>query len=265
MPKVTRFCAPQTGDGIAHPKHRPGGLRHDATRRFFAMQFAAVLALAATMACAGHSSAAPLAEADFSNLARDCAPSISPAILRAVAKTESGLDPIALHDDTTGEKDNPTSEMQAQAEASRWMRHGDSVDIGLMQINSANFPALGLSAQTALDPCASLAAGATVLRAAYGGGNTPAEQQVALLLALSRYNTGSPFRGIMNGYARSVLVNVSTSTSQNSKRENKINQNIDPNAPPEWNVSDSGVYAEAHGAPWLIAFSSDTSSTSSAR
>ena len=45
-----------------------------------------------------------------------------------------------------------------------------------------------------------------------GDGNTSADAQVALLLALSRYNTGSPLRGIMNGYAHKVMANGSMST-----------------------------------------------------
>lgn len=55
-----------------------------------------------------------------------------------------------------------------------------------MQINSANFGWLGLTMMDALDPCRSIAAGAEVLT------------------AYSRYNTGSPTRGIKNGYAASV-------------------------------------------------------------
>jgi type IV secretion system protein VirB1 len=137
----------------------------------------------------------------FANMAARCAPAVPAKTLEAVARTESGLDPWALHDNTTGVSEVPASEDQAQSDAAAWISRGDSVDVGLMQINSANFGALGLSAGAALDPCASLAGGAAVLQAAYGGGTTTAEQQVALLMALSRYNTGSPLKGIMNGYA----------------------------------------------------------------
>ncbi len=219
----------------------------------------------AFIAVSSGAQASSVIPSNFAVLAGRCAPSVTVSILKAVASTESSLDPFALHDDTTGEKDDPVSQAQAQTEADQWLRRGDSVDIGLMQINSRNLFALNLTLEQALDPCASLSAGAAVLRAAYGSGHTPAEQQVALLMALSRYNTGSPFRGIMNGYAHSVLANMSAPLSSKDTRMNEINTNSDPNVPPEWNVSDSGVYAEAHGAPWLIAFSSETSSTSSAR
>lgn len=61
-----------------------------------------------------------------------------------------------------------------------------STDVGLMQINSKNFGWLGLTEADALDPCKSIKAGAEVLT------------------AYSRYNTGSPIRGITNGYAEAV-------------------------------------------------------------
>jgi type IV secretion system protein VirB1 len=155
-------------------------------------------------------------------LADKCAPSIAVSTLEAVAKTESNLNPWALHDNTTGVSESPIDGNSAFIDATAWISHGDSVDIGM-------------TVRSALDPCRSLAGGAAVLQAAYGGGQTTAEQQVALLMALSRYNTGSPLRGIMNGYARRVIANAD-----------------DPNAPPSWDVSAVGTYAQNHGAGWLI-------------
>jgi type IV secretion system protein VirB1 len=137
------------------------------------------------------------------------------------------------------------------------------VDIGLMQINSANLPALGISATDALDPCVSLAGGAAVLRAAYGGGDTDAQQQVALLLALSRYNTGTPFKGIMNGYARAVEQNTVPDASLSSPSALSTATNVssapavDPNAPPAWNLWATAAYARSHGSSWLVTSNSD--------
>ena len=203
--------------------------------------------LAALTACAfgiqaAPALAAPLSSADFDALAAKCASSVPVATLAAVARTESGVDPWVLHDNTTGASIRPNSLDDAQSDAGQLVGRGDSVDIGLMQINSANLPALGISATAALDPCISLAGGAAVLRAAYGGGDTDAQQQVALLLALSRYNTGTPFKGIMNGYARAVEQNAvpdaSLSSSSAISRTANISSApaIDPNAPPAWNL-----------------------------
>ncbi|MDE8347713.1 MAG: transglycosylase SLT domain-containing protein, partial [Acidocella sp.] len=131
-----------------------------------------------------------------------------------------------------------------------WMAAGHSVDLGLMQINSGNLPALRMNVNEALNPCASLAAGAAVLRAAYGGGPVKAGQQAALLMALSIYNTGSPLKGIMNGYARRVMRNVSAVPAA-APLVQAAPANA-PDMPPAWNVSATGDYTQAHGAPWLV-------------
>ncbi|MGE4482937.1 transglycosylase SLT domain-containing protein [Acidocella sp.] len=211
---------------------------------------------------------APISTANFDALAQSCAPSIALATLSAVAKVESGFDPWALHDNTTGQNQHVSSLEQAEVQASQWISHDDSVDIGMMQINSANLSALNLTAVQALDPCASLAAGAEILRAAYGGDNTPITQQVALLMALSRYNTGSPLRGIMNGYARKVMMsmtNVGGPVPQTLAMNSAVDAVSDPNTPPPWNVAAAGSYEEVHGAPWLISLPPTVQQESSVR
>ena len=206
---------------------------------------------------------APISSADFDALAAKCAASVPVATLAAVARTESGVNPWVLHDNTTGASIRPDSLYEAQADAGQLLGRGDSVDIGLMQINSANLPALGISATDALDPCVSLAGGAAVLRAAYGGGGTDAQQQVALLLALSRYNTGTPFKGIMNGYARAVEQNTVPDASLSSPSALSTATNVssapavDPNAPPAWNLWATAAYARSHGSSWLVTSNSD--------
>jgi type IV secretion system protein VirB1 len=207
--------------------------------------------------------AAPISAPAFASLAGRCAPAVPAKTLEAVARTESGLDPWALHDNTTGVSEVPASQDQAQADAAAWISRGDSVDVGLMQINSANFGALGLSAGAALDPCASLAGGAAVLQAAYGGGTTTAEQQVALLMALSRYNTGSPLKGIMNGYAHTVMVNAGTGPVPAPATGLSPTTPVltDPNAPPAWNIAATGAYAQTHGAPWIVSLAAPSGET----
>jgi type IV secretion system protein VirB1 len=185
-------------------------------------------------------------------------------LLGAVARTESNLDPWALHDNTTGVTAQPASLQAALSDAGAWIGRGDSVDVGLMQVNSANFSALGLTARSALAPCASLAGGAAVLRAAYAGGKTTADLQVALLMALSRYNTGSPLKGIMNGYAHSVMDIAGADglpAPAAPSRAVDIQVLTDPNAPPSWDISATGTYAEAHGAPWNVSLPSPSGIT----
>lgn len=226
--------------------------------RLFKHRYALLVAAGAAWAACGvpgTARAAPLSSVDFAALAARCAPLAPQEILAAVARTESNFDPWALHDNTTGATEQPASLQAALSDASAWIGRGDSVDVGLMQVNSANFSALGLTARSAVDPCASLAGGAAVLRAAYGGGKTSAEQQVALLMALSRYNTGSPFKGILNGYARRVIANADAGTAFAPSSPVQTTALAEPDAPPAWDIWATAAYTQAHGAPWLIPLS----------
>jgi type IV secretion system protein VirB1 len=125
--------------------------------------------------------------AAIAHLATACAPQVAPATLEAVAKTESGFDALAVHDNATGRTYQPASTDQAVGLARQLIAAGHSVDAGLLQINNHNFEWLGLTVATAFDPCRSIAAAAT------------------LLTAISRYNTGSPRAGFTNGYVDRVL------------------------------------------------------------
>ncbi len=138
-------------------------------------------------------------------LATACAPAVAPETIAAIARTESGFDPLSIGDNTTRRAYAPASRDDAVALASSLLQQGHSVDLGLMQINSANLPGLGLSIGDALDTCKSIAAGGRILAAAFaGGGATPDEAQAALRVALSRYNTGNGQDGFINGYVRKV-------------------------------------------------------------
>ena len=148
--------------------------------------------------------AQPLSLGQFARLARQCAPNVAVSTLAAIARTESGFAPLALHDNTNRIDGSPQGAAVATSIASRLIAAGHSVDIGLMQVDSANLPALGLTVASALDPCRSIAAGAAILAGDYAGGATHAEQQTALRVAISRYNTGDAERGFLNGYVHKV-------------------------------------------------------------
>lgn len=78
--------------------------------------------------------------------AHNCvSPSLAPVMV-GIAQHESGLDPTIIHRNPNG-----------------------TFDVGLAQVNSANFGWLGLTMETALDPCRNIAAGAAVLLARYNG------------------------------------------------------------------------------------------------
>jgi type IV secretion system protein VirB1 len=74
--------------------------------------------------------------------------------------------------------------------ARRLIAAGHSVDLGAWQINSRNLSLLGLRVADAFEPCKSVAAAAQLIE------------------LFSRYNTGSPSRGIANGYAAAVMAAI---------------------------------------------------------
>ena len=141
----------------------------------------------------------------FAQLAASCAPHVAVETLAAVARTESGFDALAIHDNATGRTFKPATREAAIALATELTvaeRH--SVDLGLMQINTLNLPWLGLTITDALDPCRNLAGADRVLVQGYVRPMVGDDEQEALHQALSRYNTGDPARGVANGYVRRV-------------------------------------------------------------
>jgi type IV secretion system protein VirB1 len=185
-------------------------------------------------------------------LAARCAPSVAFETLAAVMRAESGLKPFALG--VNGPGGGPlfpkTHEAAVTLATDLIQRQGRSVDLGLMQVNSGNLRALGLTVAEILDPCTNLAAGARILREGYTAARrVEPDPQQALRVALSRYNTGHPERGIANGYVRRVqnaaksvvpAIRLRNDAAQAQQRPAAIPvpemPDDDPNAPPEWDV-----------------------------
>ncbi|WP_068874006.1 MULTISPECIES: lytic transglycosylase domain-containing protein [unclassified Phenylobacterium] len=141
------------------------------------------------------------------DLAAQCAPGVAPATLLAVARTESGLDPLAIgvNGARTG-RPQPSTAAEAAAAARTLVASGRDIDLGIAQINVRNLARLGLSIESAFDPCRNLAAAAEVLREGYARGRARhGPGQAALRVALSVYNTGHAERGFANGYVARVV------------------------------------------------------------
>ena len=153
----------------------------------------------------------PLDLATLLTLAPVCAPTVAPSTLLAVAQAESGFDPYVIGINGPKPSHLTFNSRSAAADAARRLvSRGQNIDLGLAQINVRNLPRLGLSIDAAFDPCRNLAASAQVLqadfaRAAPGAG----EEQAGLRAALSYYNTGSPDRGVANGYVAKVIAAAS--------------------------------------------------------
>lgn len=133
----------------------------------------------------------------WADLALECAPNVAVSTMEAIIRVESGGNPLALN--VNGVKVQPVlpkTKEEATRIAREWMAKGKAVDIGLMQISSSNLPALGLTVEQVLEPCANLRAGAAILSEGYARAvKLHGPGQRALQAALSAYNTGSLTKG----------------------------------------------------------------------
>jgi type IV secretion system protein VirB1 len=129
-------------------------------------------------------------------LAHQCAPGVAPDTIVSIADAKSGLYALAVHDNASGTRHAPDTPGAAIALATDpIVAQHHSVDLGLMQVNGANLPAVDLSVADAFDACQSMRTGSEILSQAY---------HHALRAVLSIYNTGHPVRGIINGYVAGV-------------------------------------------------------------
>lgn len=126
--------------------------------------------------------------------------------MMALVGAESSYNELAIHDNTPGAGEIHAATMaEAVSIARGLLLAGRSVDLGLGQINSANLGRLGLTAETAFEPCNNLAAAASVLTSAYtDAAETMGEGRTALRVAFSAYNTGNWGSGFRNGYVARV-------------------------------------------------------------
>jgi len=137
-------------------------------------------------------------------LAAQCAPSVAPQTLAAIAHTESRFNALAIGVNRGAAVRQPRTREEAVRVARRLIASGANIDLGLAQINSSNLGWLRLTVEDAFDPCRNLTAAGTVLRAGFDPASTGYDRQLALRVALSRYNTGHPDRGFRNGYVARV-------------------------------------------------------------
>lgn len=186
--------------------------------------------------------------AAFAQLAAACAPSVAPETLAAVARVESGFDPEAINlNGPGGGRQRVSTREEAIALATELVVvRRRSVDLGLMQINSANLAGLRMTIADAFDPCRNLAAAARLLAGGYAAASrSDADPQHALRGALSRYNTGHPERGFANGYVRRVETSAEQVVPAIRLRSEgapalvpakRADSATPPSAPPAWDV-----------------------------
>jgi len=143
---------------------------------------------------------------DAIELVAACAPRIHPATAAALVRVESNFNPYAI-----GVVDGllvrtPRSRAEAIVTAAALQRGGWNFSVGLAQINVHRWPSVGLTLQTAFDPCANLRAMQAILIECFARARPArAGEQDALGAALSCYYSGNFETGFRQGYVRKVV------------------------------------------------------------
>jgi len=180
----------------------------------------------------------PAQRLDIAALQSRCLPAVPLTTLSAIIRVESGSNPNAMQIDfprallkqwhlpegTLRLKRQPATQREALEWLDYFERHGIFVDLGLMQVSTAEAQRRGLPVESLLDPCFNLRVGWQILDSAYQLEiKTYGPGQEALQHAISRYNTGDTQRGIDNGYLARVIAALLQSpvTTSPTKRKDR--------------------------------------------
>lgn len=144
----------------------------------------------------------------FLALALACAPQVHADTTQALVRVESGFNPWAIGVVGGALVRQPRHRTEAMATARALHAAGWNFSVGLGQINVRNLERLGLTLESALEPCANLTALQTVLvecfeRASRSASRQP--DQLALRRALSCYYSGNFNTGFRHGYVHQVV------------------------------------------------------------
>ena len=138
----------------------------------------------------------------FLALALACAPQVHADTARALVSVESAFNPWAIGVVGGALVRQPRTRAEAIATAKALQAAGWNFSVGLGQINVGNFERLGLSMESALEPCFNLAAMQAVLGECFdraSGTASKAADQMALRQALSCYYSGNFATGFRHG------------------------------------------------------------------
>lgn len=164
----------------------------------------------------------------FAALALACAPHVHAATARAVVSVESAFNPWAIGVVGGVLLRQPRHRAEALATAKALQAAGWRFSVGLGQIHVNNFSRLGLTLESAFEPCANLATMQAVLAEcfdrAHGALTTPPVEQAALRRALSCYYSGNFATGFQHGYVQKVLAAAAASehSTPTTPRKEKI-------------------------------------------
>jgi type IV secretion system protein VirB1 len=145
----------------------------------------------------------------FAALALACAPLVHAGTAQALVKVESAFNPFAIGVVGGALMRQPRNRTEAISTAKQLQASGWNFSVGLAQINLHNFERLGLTLESAFDPCANLAAMQSVLTECFerasNSGASKSSSQTALRQGLSCYYSGNFTTGFRRGYVQRVV------------------------------------------------------------
>ncbi|RYF44718.1 MAG: hypothetical protein EOO27_42800, partial [Comamonadaceae bacterium] len=174
------------------------------------------------------------------DLMNACAPQVSPVLMQALVRTESGGRPFAIGMDRAhGSVRQPTTLQEAVATARALASAGRQFSVGLAQIHISNVTLHRLSWEQAFDPCQNLATAQKILWEFYRRASASGYSGSATLWAALRgYNSGGVHRTVSDGYANRVLAYVHGASPQVSRTRSLTIPAIGTDAQP----SPAGAY-----------------------
>ncbi len=141
-----------------------------------------------------------------------CAPEVSPVLMRALVRAESAWQPFAIGmDKAQGVVRQPVSLREAVAIAKGLIAAGRKFSVGLAQIHVSNVTLYGMSWEQAFDACQNLAVGQKILWNFYHRASASGYAGVAAIWAALRgYNSGSVDRSVSDDYAHRIFAYMSS-------------------------------------------------------
>ena len=160
---------------------------------------------------------------DVDALRSKCVPTAPLSTVRALIQVESGGNQNAMQIDfpntllrrwrlpagTLRLKRQPVTMREALDWLAYFQGYNISVDLGLMQVSTAEARRRGIQPESLLEPCTNLRVGWQILEDDYiieKGIRGPGQD--ALRHAISRYNTGDAEQGFTNGYLDRVIAAI---------------------------------------------------------
>ncbi len=145
---------------------------------------------------------------DLAALVLSCAPLVAQDTAHALIHVESAGNPFAIGVVGGALVRQPVNRAEAVATVAALEAAGWNYSVGLGQINKRNFQRYGLTATTAFEPCANLAAMQSILGECFARASQRQPKQVnqaALRDAFSCYYSGNFVTGHQHGYVGKVL------------------------------------------------------------